>query len=829
MQQLLRWIAAAKDIPLEPGSELHLELAGFPAGGLGLLVLVGILLALFLVASAYRRDAHRLSRGRRLVLTTLRGVAVLLAVLLLLDPRIVAVRREVQPGHTLLLIDVSQSMGHTDGFERPEVAGLAASWREVGVAQPGETPRIELVRKLLERDDGALLARLRERNKVLVYGIGATAEPIGVLDRIATPTASADPDSPPGAATFDPGELRADGAWSNLGGGLREALGRSGNAQIAGVVLLSDGRRNLGPLGPETARILRNRSVPRTLVVPVGDPSLLQTLRIARLEAPDKVFQRDPFRVSAAIEGEGYDDVEFEVQLLREGPDGARETVRTTTARVARGAETVVEFDDLRVDQPGVAEWTVEIAPPRFEPFTEERHRRRARIEALAERTRVLLLAGGPSHEYRILRNLLTRDDTIELACWLQSASTRFPQDGNVSLEELPKEREELAKFDVFVLIDPDPHRLDRSFAELVAEQVTRNGAGLWWVCGETWSLDALSDDANTRPLAELLPVTFDLRAVAGSVGLARGMLRAWRYRLTPEGTTHKAARIAADRNESASLWQRLPGFYFAFPVDRAKPAAQVLIEHTRADEAGGARTEPLIATQIVGVGRVLFSATDDTYRWRKTEENAYDRFWVKGIRYLYEGRLGAGTGRLRLGVDETEVELGQAVRVLAEARTTSFEPRIVDAIRATLRDEAGHTEELRLEPIEGQPGQYQAWVRPRGTGFYRVEALPEPGETDGDGQGNANAQTGFQVVPAAVEKEGPVDVAELAAIAGVPGGTLVERPADLLAAADTIRAETRIQPFTSSRTLWDSWYSVILLTAVLACEWWLRKRSNLL
>ena len=59
----------------------------------------------------------------------------------------------------------------------------------------------------------------------------------------------------------------------------------------------------------------------------------------------------------------------------------------------------------------------------------------------LGEQTRVLLIAGGPSHEYRILRNALTRDKTVELRCWLTSAGDDFPQDGNVSIDELPSDR----------------------------------------------------------------------------------------------------------------------------------------------------------------------------------------------------------------------------------------------------------------------------------------------------------------------------------------------------------------------------------------------------
>ncbi len=830
MQELLRRIAAWRDVPIEDGTELHVELAGFPSGGLGLLVLVGILLSLALVVYAYRRESRNLSGGRRGLLMVLRMVAVLLAVVLLLDPQLVAVRREVQPGHTILLVDTSQSMGHRDAYERPAVESLATGWKGLGIADPAITPRIELVRALLAHGDGELLERLRSRNKVLVYGFGAALEPLGSLEfqnpataarATAAPNDQEDPAVDPIEA-FDPETLAASGTYSNLGGAVRAALGRSGSANVAGVVLITDGRRNLGPQGPEVARMLKNRGVPTTVVVPVGDPSPVQTLRIERLDAPEKVFQKDPFEISAVVEAQGYGDLEFPVHLVRtDAANGDPVTIRTETARILAGTpETTVRFGDLRSEVTGVATWSVVIEPPRFEAESDERHVRRARIEVLGEKTRVLLLAGGPSHEYRILRNLLTRDDTIELSCWLTSADPDFPQDGNVSLEKLPATREEMEDFDVFILLDPDSSKLTPEWCEAVAEQIRENGAGMWWGCGEKYTLDALREGATTAPLAELLPVIPDVQEADTRIGLARGMPRAFRYQLTTDGTTHKATRVAEDRAESETIWARLPGFYFVFPVERAKPGAQVLVEHEQPGAAGSGPF-PLLASGFVGSGRVLFCATDDTYRWRTTFENAYDRFWVKGIRYLFEGRLGAGNSRVRIEVDEETVELGQPQRVIVELRDEAFEPLVVDGHTVLLEDEDGVGEELALEPVEGVPGQYQAWIRPTRTGWFRVAPTEE-----GDGPA---AEATFQVVPAALEKEGPSDLPELTAIAAAPGGVLVARPDEALTAIDAIRAETRIEPYTNSRTLWDSWWTLGALTLVLALEWWIRKRSNLL
>ena len=836
MDEILRFFAREKGMALAEGGDLSLQFGSFPSGGRGLLVVLGILAVVAIVLFAYARDAHRLSRGKRIVLTGLRVIAILIACVLLLDPQLVAVRREVRPGQTLVLIDGSQSMAQVDGFRAPEVQALASSWRECGAKDTGTLSRKDLARDLLSKDDGALLAGLQRHNRVLVYSFAAGLDPLAALDlraedeatkntAVAKPQPQAKGEQGSVPDRFDPASLRADGTYTNLGGAVREALARNANANVAGVVLLSDGRRNLGAQGAEVARLLRNRAVPKTIVLPVGDPSPVRTVRLTRFDAPEKVFQKDPFTLRAYVEGEGYDDALVTAHLVRRADDGKGppETLRTEQVHVARGQpEVEIAFTDITADQPVVYTYSVEIDPPELEAPSPERHALRTRIEVLGEKTRVLLVSGGPSHEYRILRNLLQRDATIDVACWLLSADTGFPQDGDIHLEKLPDTREELEKWDVFVFLDPDSEKLDRNFCTLVAQQITESGAGMMWVCGEKFMLEAFRPDSHLQPLIEILPIVPDIDAAATSVGLGSGMPRAWPYELTPAGRVHPALRIAEERTASEALWSRLPGFHFAFPVARAKPAAQVLVEHRKpntSDDPDGAH--PLIAAQFVGNGRVIFSGTDDIYRWRAVFETAYDRFWVRGIRFLFEGKLAAGNSRLRLSVDEDKLELGQAIRITAEARTETFEPLLAPDLGIVVRAEDGSSESFRLAAVEGVPGRYETFVRPTTTGFFRIEPQDE--------LGGRPVNATFQVVPAALEKEGPVDLAELAAIASVPGGVLVDRPADLAAALAGITSQTRIESFTSNEALWDAWWTVAALLSVLALEWWLRKRSNLL
>ncbi len=837
MQDFLRWLAGWKGVSLEEGAELQFELSRFPTGGMALLVILGVLLVLLLTAFIYRRDGHNLTGWQRLVLGSLRAIALLAAVLLLLEPNLVAVKKETRPGHTILLVDVSQSMNHVDAFRREGVQALAQGWRDAGVGDPATARRIDLARAALALRDGELVQKLGARNQVQVYGF---ATGLGDLPVVAPPAPPGGPGNgeggtqtpaaaqgPPPPPRLDLAALQADGRASNLGGALRAALDKSRSSEVAAVVILSDGRRNVGPQGAELARLLNQRKVPHTFVLGIGDPSETQTVEVLRVDAPEKVFQRDPFELSAQIGSQGYDNLSVNVRLLRTDEKGADAQVTSRTVSLGGDQpEARVEFKDLTSEETGRFVYRVEIEPPGGEPPAPERHRKETPIEVLGEKTRVLLLAGCANHEFQVLRNLLIRDKTIDVSCWLQSADPGFPQDGDVDvrIEKLPEDRKELDAYDAVILMDPDQSKLLPTFCDLLRRQCLENGCGIWWVAGEKYSLDAMRPMASTRPLAELLPVVPDMdKADQVFIGFGRAWTTPWTWQITPEGSdgiAAKVTRITENRDESALLWARLPGYYFWFPVLRPKPAASVMIEHPSPDLGRDGRLMPVVATHLVGAGRVLWSGTDETYRWRSIHEDAYNRFWVKGIRYLFEGRINAGNSRFRLLAAGEKIELGEALRLSVEARDDGMQPLIAEAVELAVERDNQSLETVRLLPVQEVPGAYELQYRPTQTGVYRIRSLPQVGRS---------VEVGFQVVPAQIEREGPMDRAELAAIAACNGGQLCDTPAQLLAALDQVPSRNATDTFRTPHALWDGWATVLFIVVVLALEWLLRKRFNLL
>ncbi len=832
MDEFLRWLARWRGVEVEPGAELQFEFAGFPTGGLGLLVLLGVAAAIVVVGFLYRRDGRNLAAWQRALLGTLRALAVLAVILLLLEPNVVTVKREVREGHTILLVDTSQSMTHIDAWRRDEVQRQKAGWVEVGVDDPATATRLDLVKALLAVGDQEVVRKLAANNRVKLYAfdgalhdLPVTPPPPPKLGPDGQPL-PVDPDAPALPPVLDLDELVADGRSSNLGGAVRTALDKSRTAEIAAVVLVTDGRRTAGPQGVEIARLLTQRKVPHTYLLGVGDPSETQTVTLTRMEAPAKVFQRDPYEMSATVTSQGYDGVTVAARLVRVDEQGAETVVGNQQVELGEDQQAQIEWKQLTSDKPGRFVYRTEIVPPDGEPVVAERHSLTAAVEVLGERLRMLLLAGGSNHEFQILRNLLIRDKTIDVSCWLQSADEKFPQDGDedVRITRLPEERAELDAYDVVVAIDPDASKLTRRFCTNLAEHIVEGGCGFWWVAGEQHTLDALRPTANTQPIADLLPILPNVEfAERKMLGLGKAFPRPWRYRLTPaamDGAGAKVMRLADDKDTSNLLWEKIPGFHFWFPVSGLKPIATSLAGHPSPEFRVGGKDMPVVAIQKLGAGRVLFLGSDETYRWRSIYEDAYNRFWVNGIRHLFEGRLQAGNSRLRLMGSDDKVDLGDAIELLAEVKDESLQPLIAESFVVSVEREGEAAETVELAPVEAAPGSYSLRYRPTQLGTYRVRPLEKIGKS---------VEFGFQVVAAQVESQGPMERSELATIAGVNGGALLDTPAELLAALDAVPSRSATDVFRTPHAIWDGWPTIMVVLLLLSVEWILRKRFNLL
>ncbi len=837
MEQFLKWLAGLGPGEGKAGEKLRFEFGSLPSGTLALLSIAAVVAILLLVFYLYKKDARRLSAGKRFLLAFLRLMALGSVALLLLEPTLVKVRKSVRPGEVLVLLDASQSMGHMDSYAHSEKE--AEAWKDLGVEDPSTMTRFGLSIRLLK--DKGILKTLAKKNlvRLRLFGEGSRSAPekkkvlkkegegkektktskVAKGERSGVTTGSSTLGKLPDAPDIDWKALKPTDGGTNLTASLRQALDSVRSARIAGVVLVTDGRVNLGGKAEEAGAILARKDIDKVYVVGVGDPREAWIVGLRDLQAPEKVFKGDPIRLSIQVQSQGYPLQQVEVRLL-ERLKGGKKTLATKRVEVGGDQPSAaVKFPPLKLAKEGEHVLEVEITPPEGEDFDAERHRFTHRVQVLTSTLDVLMIAGAPTFEYRLIKTQLMRDDTVKVACWLQSAEKGFPQEGNVSLKNLPKNPKELDKWDVLLFLDPDPRSIPLEFAQMVERAVAERGTGLWWVMGDKFSLSAIQPDSSLKPLVDLLPVVPDLPSAEREIGYGRFFRTAWPWTLTTEGKRHRSLRLMSSPESNERLWSLLPGYHWSFPVLRKKPAAFVLIDHPNDAFMMGGERRPILATQFVGAGRVSYSGTDETYRWFGVMEPAFNRFWLKGLRYLSEGRLTAGSGRFKLGLSQNQVTLGKEVEVFLRALNENFEPLIAEDVPVQVQGPKGTTLELRLKPLASGEGRYRGTFRPTATGTWAVTAM------SGDGAGKPVT---FEVRRSRLESLGPMDHSGLQRLAKAAGGEFI-LPNLLAEQVAKIPSRSRTSVYAFPYPLWDNWFSLALVVFFLTLEWILRKRFDLL
>jgi hypothetical protein len=233
-----------------------------------------------------------------------------------------------------------------------------------------------------------------------------------------------------------------------------------------------------------------------------------------------------------------------------------------------------------------------------------------------------------------------------------------------------------------------------------------------------------------------------------------------------------------------------------------------------------GSPPVPVIALQQYGVGQSMFVGTDNTWRWRRNEGEAFSvAFWGRVVQRLAIHHLLSGSRRTQLNLDRVEVMPGERVGVSARLFTSAFEPLAEPAVRAWLQPESLEADpseapsELSLRAVPDQPGLYHGEIVAPRPGRYRLRV----GE-------DAPAAVDFTVKDRLVEA-GETAMAEplLRDLANLTGGTFF-REEDLYRLPDVVQSQAQRVRSRLAIELWSSPLYCLVILALLTMEWVLRK-----
>ena len=753
---------------------------------------IGFAALLALVAFLYRRDTPQVSRVFRRLLLALRIAVYALVFGIFLDPRSRTEATIERPSRAIVLVDASRSMSIVDQ----------------GSSDTERRSRRERVLGVFE--EGRFLDELRRRQDVMVWRFGRESRLLEQLPRFAHDGVDSAAKVP-----FDWSDAtNADQDQTRLGEALEEVLRGEPTNPVSGIVLFSDGGANAGPPVDAALDIAAKREIPIHIVA-LGSEEAPANFRVVDLQAPARVFRGDAFELNVVIQGAGAAAGVVPVELIlyeREGA-AAPTVIETLAASLPADGSTITVKFTRSLDTAG--QWRIGVRLPIDpEELRTDDNTFGATIEVMDRRTKMLLFASGPTREFRFLRTLLYRDDSVETSVLLQSARRAIAQDADHVLSEFPKEREDLFGYDVIVAFDPDWARLTPAQRDLLADWVGKHAGGLVLVAGPVHTPRLARDETldEVRALYPVVPreaLTSDLDR-GGEAG-------PWPIALTNEGRASDLIRLEEDAERSARRWSEFTGFFSAYPVGSVKPGATVLAEFTDPRARLGASAPALFVTQYFGAGRVLYLGSGEFWRLRALGEDLYDRFWVRVVRQIGQGRLLRGTSRGTLALDAERLPLGQPIRVRARLLDDAYRPLLAESVNLSMVDPSGRITEPTLDADVAKPGEFAAIIRAPLAGEYRLQLLV-PGTSD-------VLERRVQVVAPDLEFDDPrMNRALLERLANQTGGVFV--PIDQVDAIPPLledRSESTV--FSTAPTpLWDRAWVMLAIILLLCAERSIRK-----
>lgn len=762
---------------------------------------------------------HERSSGHKwwkLGLAAIRSTLVGLVVFMLLGWTLQRHRTDLP--NLAVVLDDSESMGLVDPLD--DNSQSAEIKRRLARTRLAEPTRLNLGKSLLLPDGGALAGELARRYQVRWYLAGSSARALGQQDVLAAIE-----------------QLSPQQPSSRLGDCLTDVLQQERGRSVTALVLLTDGITTDGRSLAEAARSARAQSVPLFLIG-LGNDRPLRDVNLADVLVDQAAFVGDLVCFDAKIVAEGYTGKATLRLLVAEAPpeqqpidlppaNSAATPKLLEQQELQLDAQTKTHTVRLahRVNAPGEFDFTIEVVPSTPESNTQN-NRVTRRVIVRQEKISVLLAQAYPSYEFRFLKQMLARElnppETTDgnspgVRTLLQEADPAYSDTDKSALRSFPVTRDELFPYDVLILGDLNPDLLSPSMATNIRDFVTARGGGLIVIAGPRYTPLAW----RGSPLAALFPCPVDAVRLPDAQAT---ITESFRPRLTPLGMASPPMQLADSPQQNAKLWRdELTPLHWLAALQDLRPGVRVLAEHPSLHQPGG-QPLPVITMQFVGAGKVVFHATDETYRWRFGGGDAhFARYWVQTIRYLCRSRLLGGGAPVELTTDRNEYRRGDPVELRVRFLDERQAPPQDNGVTVALERSGGQRRDIVLHRRAEERGVFEGTASGLVAGQYRaLVALPTQ-------QGSAVTHEFTIVEPPGELAQTQMKSAELQEAARISGGKFYGFMAAQNLLSDLPRGRHLRLESLPPRPIWNSPILASLFVLLITGEWLLRRRLGML
>ncbi len=727
---------------------------------------IGALALAAIGVSAYSfRRVSGLSRVQGTTLFALRLVALLIVVGCLLRPTLVVSTAVAQRNVLAVLLDDSRSMALRDVDDEARAAAVGRTFS----------------------DSSALVRALADRFALRFYRFGADVRP----------------------ATGASG-LQTLGTRTDLAAALDGARQELAGTPVAGIVIVTDGADNAGGDLDASLLALRARKVP-VYAVGVGLERFPRDVAIERVALPARPLVGSNLLIDVTLRLRGVGGERLTLTAESDGRMVASETV--TLPGREETMRTRLRLTELL---PGNHRITVRAAALERETVAEN-NEAHGMVQVRGGPDRILYMEGEPRPELGFIRRAIATDTALQLVTLLRSAEKKFLRLGVRDSLELaggfPTSRQELFAYRGIILGSIEASFFTPDQLRMLADFVSQRGGGLLAIGGRA----ALAEGGfRGTPLAEVLPIALDR-----SPREAEDPAVELRVRPTIAGLSQPALQLALTDSASVRKWDSLPPITIVNSLGSLRPGATAYLTGRREGESVD---QPILAAQRFGRGTATVFSPQDSWLWKMhadvaVEDVSHVTFWRQLARSLTE----ESPERTEIAVMPARVAPGEPVELRARVADEQYLDVNDASVVAHVTSPSGRRTAVPMEWALAENGVYVGRFVAEEAGVYSV------------GADAARGRDTLRAVPAALladDQGADVEQAELRApllkrVARETGGRYYPLTGVSTLADDVNFTESGVS-VRESLDLWDMPIVFLLLAALLASEWGLRRSRGL-
>ena len=734
----------------------------YPWGAAGTwLIVTAVIMVLFASFALVWRQLWPLTVGT-LLMALARLAALALLVFLLVQPKLIVRKtQEIKP-HVAILIDTSGSMGLVDTGR--------------------EEPRLRVALDTLK--GSGLIEALKDRSELAVFEFATGTSRLKLEDL---------------------GNLKkATGTGTSLGLALAQVRDEFRDEDVAGVILLSDGRDNTGLDPRKGLKQLEAKvyAVGFGRPKPKSEKAKERDLAVVNVSHDRRVVVGHTTDLTVTIASKGFGARTVPVELRLDQQIIASASVAVSPDR-PQGQVTL----ELRPDQPGQFVYAVRVPPDPVEG-NKANNEKPVPIYVTDPVQRVLYVEARPRAEFTFLARMLSRYKNIDHTSVVRMGPGKMiiqgsrPAESALIAQMSPAQLQRLKA----IIIGDVPRGFFKPDQLATIAAVVEQGGSVLLLGGKS---SFGSQGYAGSPLEAVLPVTLPR--------LASYAERRPRVALTAEGKAHPAFQgVEQD-------WSRAPDLMSLVGIKGMRPGATVLM---RTDDGDAT---PVVIVHRYGRGKAAVVLTDSTWRWKLgmagtgLTTDYHTLFWRSLINWLMpEQKAEKEKQSVKLVSDKLSYELNEQVKLTVTATTPDGE-----AAR-------GAKVVIHIYAPDGKTLEKQAVFDPKDTGFHAAFVPHTAGKykavatAQGEGAVLGRDELALMVGDTSIElTQTDPDRALLKTLAELSRGRYYE-PGDARQIARDIVIENKKHTWIEKKAVWDRWWVLLGLFGLFTLEWIIRKGRQL-